>query len=132
MRHQLGVGYNIPSKLQFAVNFGLSFLSDKLRGRARQVSDLASCPEVDRSILPQELGGTGSMTMAEMIALWKEEMNRPEVLKVIAQNDEMQANTNLFTKREIEGEFKTKGPAVEFLTWAMDSVPGSFRKMEVD
>lgn len=129
MRHSLGVGYNIPSALQFAVNFALGFLSEKLRSRARQVSDLSNCPEIDRGILPKEVGGTGSLGIEDMLQLWRAEMARPDVLKLVAQTDEMSANLNLFSKREIEGDFNTRNSRPFFDT---ENIPGSFRKIEVD
>lgn len=134
MRHQLGVGYNIPSTIKMAVDFALSFLSDKLRSRSRQVTDLSSCPEIDRTILPLELGG-GPLRIDEMIKLWKVEMSRqPEILRLVAQNDEMAVNLQLFTKREVEGEFRGNRQNVidQHQSWGMESVQGSFRKMEVD
>lgn len=76
MRHCLGVGYNIPSGFKIALDVALSFLSEKLRSRIRQVTDLSStCPELPADILPKELGGTAPESIPEMIKLWKEEIN---------------------------------------------------------
>lgn len=132
MRHSLGVGYNIPSSMKFGVDFALSFLSTKLRSRVRQITDLASCPEIERPDLPKELGGS-SMTIPEMIAQWKEELQKEDVRKLVQLNDEMRANTNLFSKREMSGEFSAKDDQQALIDqWGMESVKGSFRKMEVD
>lgn len=130
MRHALGVGYNVPGSMKLAVDFALSFLSSKLRSRVRQITDLASCPEIDQNDLPRECGG-GQTTIAEMIKLWKVEISASDEVRKL--NDNMHANLALFSKREMAGEFNAKGDQ-PFLNdkWGLDSVPGSFRKMEVD
>lgn len=130
MRHALGIGYNIPSGLKMAVDFALSFLSEKLRNRARIINDLGKCPEIDKSILPKEFGG-GPETIADMIGRWKKEMDNPSRLKLIEQNDQLRANLLAFSQREMDGEFRKK-KFITDPTCEMDAIPGSFRKMQVD
>lgn len=131
MRHTLGLALNVPSALRMAVDLALSVLSEKLRSRARFLNDLTNCPEIEKSNLPIELGGD-TMTTDQMIEAWKEELKCEKVQKLLEQNNEMRAERQLFTKREIEGEFGGQDSKPIIDQWGLSSVQGSFRKLEVD
>lgn len=134
MRHTLGIAYNISSALRMPVDLALGLLSEKLRSRVRHVSDLESCPEIEKSSLPIEMGGD-RFTTEQMIGMWKQEMSQSEhIRKLVEQNNEMHVNMQLFTKREMEGEFNASDnkPFVDLWGGMHTSVAGSFRKLEVD
>lgn len=130
----MGIAYNIPSALKMPVDLALGLLSEKLRSRVRHVSDLQSCPEIEKSSLPIEMGGD-RLTTEQMIGMWKQEMSQSEkARKLVEQNNEMQVNVQLFTKRETEGEFNASDNKPFVDQWGMhtSNMAGSFRKLEVD
>lgn len=64
LRHKEIYGINVHPTVKFALDFGMALISDKIRKRVK----LYSAPddvEIDKSLLPQEYGGT--MPMKEMI-----------------------------------------------------------------
>lgn len=129
MRHALGIGCNVAATMKIAVDFLLNLLSEKLRSRVKLVNDFKNCPEIDVRTLPREMGG--SRPMAEMIEAWTKEMNCAATKAMYEQNDEMAVNLSLFTKQEMEGNLSADSrTTTDDCGW--NSIPGSFRKLEVD
>lgn len=128
MRHKLGVGYNVAPGLKIAIDFGLSLLSEKMKNRVKFVTNLENCTDIEKSILPKELGG--EMPMKEMIDLWKKEIEANQ--NFINLNDEMRVNLNLFTPKEREGYVNARNCGDVPEDWSFSSIQGSFRKLEVD
>lgn len=68
MRHKEVHGINVHSSMKFALDFGMSLISEKIKKRVRLYSNLEEALEsgnLETDILPKEYGGI--MPMAEMI-----------------------------------------------------------------
>lgn len=68
MRHKEVHGINVQPSMKFALDFGMSLISDKIKKRVRLYSNLDEALKsghLERNILPKEYGGT--MPMTEMI-----------------------------------------------------------------
>lgn len=68
MRHKRVHGINVHPSMKFALDFGMSLISDKIKKRVTLYSNLEeflTSSEVETNILPKEYGG--EMPMAEMI-----------------------------------------------------------------
>ncbi|XP_055626042.1 retinaldehyde-binding protein 1-like isoform X2 [Toxorhynchites rutilus septentrionalis] len=132
MRHREMHGCNINPALKLAVDWGLSLISDKLKKRVRLYTDIKDI-EMDKSLLPKEYGGV--MPMAEMIKLWKKEVeaHRPVLLK----DDEMSVHMHMYPEAARDGSVSSlkqnfnvcSGFTGKNSTYGL---AGSFRKLEVD
>lgn len=132
MRHSEMHGCNINPALKIAVDWGLSLLSEKLRNRVRLYTDIKDI-EMDKTLLPKEYGGV--MPMAEMIKLWKKEVeaHRPVLLK----DDEMSVHLHMYSEAARDGSvsaLKQNLNACSAFTEKNSTygLAGSFRKLEVD
>lgn len=67
MRHKEVHGINSHPSLKFALDFGLSLISDKIRNRIKIYTSLEDAinNKLDVSMMPKEYGGT--IPMKEMI-----------------------------------------------------------------
>lgn len=68
MRHKEVHGINVHPSMKFALDFGMSLISDKIKKRVTLYSNLEeviASGNLEVNILPKEYGGT--MPMAEMI-----------------------------------------------------------------
>ncbi|VVC43913.1 Hypothetical protein CINCED_3A024136 [Cinara cedri] len=122
MRHKEIYGINVPSSLKFALDFGLSLISEKIRSRVKIFSSIEeSHTYVDKSLLPKEYGG--EMEMSTMIDLWKQEMleKREQILK----NEKMSVRDDMFSESAKQGR-------VSALTNSHQHMVGSFRQLTVD
>ena len=70
MRHKEVHAINVHPSLKFALDFGLSLVSEKIRNRVKIYTsfDDAVNNKMDTTLLPKEYGG--SMPMKEMIGGW--------------------------------------------------------------
>lgn len=132
MRHKAILGINVSPTLKFAVDFALSIVTEKMRGRIKFFTAVDKVDELDASLLPKEYGGT--IPMAEMIELWKAELKegRPTILK----NDEMAVRLEMYSEKEREGAVSALKQQFGCGTTDADctiyGIQGSFRKLEVD
>ncbi|XP_049814727.1 alpha-tocopherol transfer protein-like isoform X2 [Schistocerca nitens] len=130
MRHKEVHGFNIHPSLKYALDFGFSLITEKIKKRIK----LYTCVEdtldfIDRKLLPKEYGGV--MPMADMITLWKEELRQSR--DILLANDEMKIREEMYSAAAKEG-------AVSALKKGMYcgrendmfGITGSFRKLEVD
>lgn len=68
MRHKEVHGINVHSSMKFALDFGMSLISDKIKQRVNLYSNLEEAlvsGNLEKDILPKEYGGL--MPMVEMI-----------------------------------------------------------------
>lgn len=65
MRHKSIIGFKMHASIKFAADFALGLVTEKLRSRIKIFTTLDSVDCIDRTVLPQEYGG--SMPMAKMI-----------------------------------------------------------------
>lgn len=68
MRHKEVHGINTHASMKFALDFGMSLISDKIKSRVRLYTNLDEALEngyLERDILPKEYGGI--MPMKDMI-----------------------------------------------------------------
>lgn len=70
MRHKEVHGINAHPSLKFALDFGMSLISEKIRSRVKLYTSLDDAIEkkMDTSMLPKEYGGT--IPMKDMIGLY--------------------------------------------------------------
>ncbi|XP_055683182.1 clavesin-1-like [Lutzomyia longipalpis] len=133
MRHKRLVAFNINSSLKFAVDFGISLVSEKFRKRVVLCTNLERAYRyIDKDLLPAEYGGI--MPMAEMIKLFKKELEAKQ--PVILHNDGMQLRLDMYPPEALEGSLGAINRACGIQTDSMGStfhgLQGSFRKLEVD
>lgn len=68
MRHKEVHGINTHPSMKFALDFGMSLISDKIKSRIKLYTNLDEALEsgyLERDVLPKEYGGV--MPMEEMI-----------------------------------------------------------------
>ncbi|XP_027839521.1 alpha-tocopherol transfer protein-like isoform X2 [Aphis gossypii] len=123
MRHKEIYGVNVPLSLKFALDFGMTLISEKIRSRVKIFSSIEeSHTYVDKSLLPKEYGG--EMEMSTMIGLWKQELleKREQILK----NEKMSVREDMFSEGARQGR-------VSALTnHSHHHMVGSFRQLTVD
>ncbi|GLV32188.1 Cellular retinaldehyde binding protein [Carabus blaptoides fortunei] len=120
MRHKQIYGLNVPSGLKYAYDFACNRISPKIAGRIKLCSNYEEVAKhVDRRVLPKEYGG--DMPMKEMIELWKQELavNRDRLLSYDTMN--LLSDKGIIRRRDKAEDLTGSG-----------SLPGSFRKLELD
>ncbi|KAK6642095.1 hypothetical protein RUM44_013818 [Polyplax serrata] len=130
MRHKEAHGFNIPSSLKFAVDFGFSLISEKYKSRIKIHSSLEELHKhVDPSLLPKEYGGT--LTMEEMITYTKQVLE--EHRDIILAHDRMKVRMEFYTERAKEGAVSALKTGICKMDTLMETgLCGNFRKLEVD
>lgn len=135
MRHKEVHVINAHPSMKFALDFGMSLISDKIKKRVHFYTSIGECHKeelIEKDILPKEYGGT--IPMSEMITLWKEEMANAH--PTLMSHDKMAVNEEMYSAQAREG-------AVSALrsnrincgsedSDAMYGITGNFRKLEVD
>lgn len=119
MRHKEIHCVNVPPAVKYVLDFAKTRVSKKINDRFSvhvTVEDLLK--KVDKECLPKELGGT--MPMVDMIELWKQELASKRDLILSLDDMEMLSDRGIITSR-------TNGFHSE-----INSIAGSFRKLEVD
>lgn len=132
MRHREMHGCNINPALKIAVDWGLSLLSEKLRNRVRLYTDIKDI-EMEKDLLPLEYGGV--MPMAEMIKLWKKEVE--DYRSTLLKDDEMAVHLHMYSEAARDGSvsaLKQNLNGCSAFTGNNNTygVAGSFRKLQVD
>ncbi|XP_063244998.1 alpha-tocopherol transfer protein-like isoform X2 [Bacillus rossius redtenbacheri] len=129
MRHKEGHVINVPPPLKFAVDFGFTLVSEKIKKRIKIYTCLEDALEfLDRSVMPLEYGGT--MPMAEMIGLWKEEVAAHQ--STVLANDAQRVREELYSDQARQGAVSALKQPLDLLPAAHRCMVGSFRKLEVD
>ncbi|XP_051161892.1 clavesin-2-like [Leptopilina boulardi] len=136
MRHKEVHAINAHPSLKFALDFGMSLISEKIKSRVKIYTSLedAKNNKMDTSMLPKEYGGT--MPMKEMIDLWRKELLaiRPMLLN----NDKMRVRMELYSEKAREGAVSALKQGMNCFSASSNGDPtihgisGSFRKLEVD
>ncbi|XP_043286662.1 alpha-tocopherol transfer protein-like [Venturia canescens] len=135
MRHKEVHAINAHPSLKFALDFGMSLISEKIKKRIKIYTSLEDALKnnMDPSMLPKEYGGT--MPMKEMIDLWRQELLeiRPKLLS----HDKMRVSLELYSEKAREGAVSALKQGFGCSNvGASDSnihgITGSFRKLEVD
>lgn len=135
MRHKEVHAINTHPSLKFALDFGMSLISEKIKKRVKIYTSLEEAinHKMDTSLLPKEYGGT--MPMKEMIELWKKELL--DMTPTLLSHDKMRVNLELYSEKAREGAVSALkqgfgcsdiGPNDS----TMYGITGSFRKLEVD
>ncbi|GFG36251.1 hypothetical protein Cfor_01382 [Coptotermes formosanus] len=130
MRHKEGHGINAHPSLKFAIDFGFSLIPEKYKKRIKVHTCIEDALKyLDPKIMPKEYGGV--MPMAEMIALWKQELQAAR--GILLSHDQMEVRLDMYSAKAREGAVSAlkegftckKGNDIMGVT-------GSFRKLEVD
>lgn len=132
MRHQEMHGCNINPALKIAVEWGMTLISEKLRNRIRLYTDIKDI-EMDKSLLPKEYGGI--MPMAEMIKLWKAEVEAHRA--TLLNDDKMAVHLHMYPEAAREGSVSSLKQNLNGCSGFKENnstygLAGSFRKLEVD
>lgn len=115
---------NVPATLKWVLDFAKSRVSSKMKERFQVYTDVNHLhKKVDPMCLPKELGGT--MPMAEMIELWKRELAAKRDL--LLAHDRMKLLSDRGIIRSDRNNNNNNNGML-----AMESIEGSFRKLEVD
>ncbi|XP_023027386.1 alpha-tocopherol transfer protein-like [Leptinotarsa decemlineata] len=134
MRHKEVHGINVHPSMKFALDFGMSLISDKIKSRVRLYSNLEeflNSGNIEKDILPKEYGG--NMPMSEMIELWKKELVNAH--PTLMSHDKMAVNEELFSAKAKEGAVSAlKRNAVSCGSEgdSLCGISGNFRRLEVD
>lgn len=121
MRHKEIHMVNVPTPVKYVLDFAKTRVSKKINDRFNvhvTIDDMLK--KVDKNCLPLELGGT--MPMAEMIELWKVELNAKRDLLLRLDDMEMLSDRGIITNRDKNNNHQSE----------INSIAGSFRKLEVD
>ncbi|CAG9782362.1 unnamed protein product [Diatraea saccharalis] len=133
LRHKEIYGINVHPTVKFALDFGMSLISDKIRKRVRLYSSPDDV-EIDKKLLPQEYGG--EMPMKEMIELWKVELASKRDILLL--NDKMAVRLEMYSEAAREGAVSALRAGANTCAGAdavgdaMRGLTGNFRKLEVD
>ncbi|KAL3275903.1 hypothetical protein HHI36_020638 [Cryptolaemus montrouzieri] len=134
MRHKEVHCINAHPSMKFAIDFGMTLISEKIKKRIKLYTTLDHYLEtssLDRDVLPLEYGGT--IPMSEMIELWKEELKRSH--PILMSHDLMEVDEDLFSQRAKEGAvsaLKKGGISCGAERDSLCGITGNFRKLEVD
>ncbi|XP_071649662.1 alpha-tocopherol transfer protein-like [Temnothorax longispinosus] len=135
MRHKEVHGINAHPSLKFALDFGMSLISEKIRNRVKLYTSLEDAinSKLDVSMLPKEYGGT--IPMKEMIDLWRDELIK--LKPTLVNNDKMNVYLELYSEKAREGAVSALKQgfgcsSVGSNDTTMCGISGSFRKLEVD
>lgn len=132
MRHKIISGINVIPSLKFAIDFGLSLVSEKMRKRIHLLTSFDDITFVDKNLLPKEYGGI--MPMADMIELWKLELEANR--QILLDNDKISVNLSMYSVGAQEGSVVALRNPINSCDFAKDQnvygLQGSFRKLEVD
>lgn len=125
MRHKEVHLVHVPSAVKYVIEAGKSMISKKMKERLQvhvTIPDL--CKKVDPACLPKELGG--NIPMVEMIDWWKQELaaKRNTLLSL--------DNMNILSDRSIISRNGTDRNNNNGAALGMETITGSFRKLEVD
>ncbi|KAG7211217.1 hypothetical protein KM043_010533 [Ampulex compressa] len=135
MRHKEVHAINAHPSLKFALDFGMSLISEKIKSRIKIYTSLEDAinRKMDVGLLPKEYGGT--MPMKEMIALWRRELL--EIKPTLLSHDKMKVCLELYSEKAREGAVSALKQGFGCSTLGsgestMYGISGSFRKLEVD
>ncbi|KAL0118396.1 hypothetical protein PUN28_009212 [Cardiocondyla obscurior] len=135
MRHKEVYGINAHPSVKFALDFGMSLISEKIRSRVKLYTSLEDAinHKMDVSMLPKEYGGT--IPMKEMIDLWRKELLKAK--PVLLTHDKMSVHLELYSDKAREGAVSALKQgfgcsSVGSNDTTMCGISGSFRKLEVD
>ncbi|CAB3388859.1 Hypothetical predicted protein [Cloeon dipterum] len=130
MRHKLIIGFNVNPAVKFAVDWGMSLVSPKMRDRVKLFTNVEDAYSlVDRTLLPTEYGG--EIPQAEMIRLWKTELK--ERREKLLANDLMKVDLQMFSEKARQGAVSAiASQETSCSNAAVFGINGSFRKLEVD
>ncbi|GAB0101010.1 cellular retinaldehyde binding protein [Sergentomyia squamirostris] len=124
MRHKEIHIVNVHSTVKYVVDFAKSLVSKKINDRLSfhvNVENLVK--KVDKECLPLEMGGT--MPMAEMIELWKGELAAKRDMLLSLDDMVLLSDRGIIRSRDNNNNNNNSSTQ-------MDSIAGSFRKLEVD
>ncbi|KYN34130.1 Alpha-tocopherol transfer protein-like protein [Trachymyrmex septentrionalis] len=135
MRHKEVYGINSHPSVKFALDFGMSLISEKIRNRVKIYTSLEDAinHKLDVTMLPKEYGGT--IPMKEMIDLWRKELLA--IKPTLQNNDKMSVCLELYSEKAREGAVSALKQgfgcsSVGSNDTTMCGISGSFRKLEVD
>uniref|UniRef100_A0A8D8YZN3 Alpha-tocopherol transfer protein-like n=1 Tax=Cacopsylla melanoneura TaxID=428564 RepID=A0A8D8YZN3_9HEMI len=128
MRHKEVHIINCHASVKYALEFGFSLVSEKIRNRIKLYSSIDEAHKhIDKSILPKEYGG--EMPMAEMISLWKKELESN--VHILRKNDDcLRVRAELYSENARQGAVRALKANCGRLD--QDIMAGSFRKLTVD
>lgn len=119
MRHKAIHCVNVPQAVKWVLDYAKSRVSNKIKERFQIHTTVAELHKrIDPSCLPLEMGGT--MPMSEMIESWKRELATKRDLLVALDNMQLLNDRGIINKND-----KNNNTGI-------DSIAGSFRKLEVD
>ncbi|XP_058805531.1 alpha-tocopherol transfer protein-like [Phymastichus coffea] len=135
MRHKEVHAINAHPSLKFALDFGMSLISEKIRSRVKIYTSLedAKSNKMDASMLPKEYGG--SVPMKHMIDAWRKELL--ELRPTLLINDKMRVRPEMYSDKAREGAVSALKAGFSCMNATsgestMHGICGSFRKLEVD
>lgn len=126
IRHKAVHCVNVPSAVKFVLDYAKSKISSKMRDRFLTHTSFKDLHRhVDAACLPKELGG--NIPLAEMNEMWMREMASKRDVLLALDKMKLVSDKNILTsKRDKNNNNKSA------LQQHVDSVAGSFRKLEVD
>ncbi|XP_012279299.1 alpha-tocopherol transfer protein-like isoform X3 [Orussus abietinus] len=134
MRHKEVHAINAHPSLKFALDFGMSLISEKIRNRVKVYTSLedAISNKLDVSVLPKEYGGT--IPMKEMIVSWRQELM--DLRPVLLSHDKMKVRLEFYSDKAKEGAVSALkqgfGCSSVGSSDSAHGITGSFRKLEID
>lgn len=129
-RHKAVHLINVPHTVKFVLDFAKSKVSPKMKERFQAHTNINELhKKVDKSCLPVELGG--NIPMSEMIEYWTSEMEAKR--DVLVALDRMTIhNDNGIARRNDKNNNGSSKNHMGSTHANLESISGSFRKLEVD
>lgn len=123
-RHKAIHCVHIPQMVKVIIDFAVSRVSTKMKKRFMTHTNNASLQKhIDPACLPAEMGGT--IPLAEMVELWKRELAAKRDTVIGLDKMKILDDRDIITKH-------SKRHSNNQMKIQMDSIAGSFRKLEVD
>lgn len=128
-RHKAVHCVNVPHAVKFVLDFAKSKVSAKMKERFQvhcNVNELHK--KVDKNCLPVELGGT--IPMSEMLSYWMSEMEAKRETLIALDNMKILSDRGIIRRHDKNNNNKNVNYTA--MQASLDSISGSFRKLEVD
>lgn len=126
-RHKAIHCTNVPATVKFVLDFAKSKISPKMKDRfMTHATQKDLHKHLDPACLPKELGGT--IPLAEMNEMWLRELAAKRDTLIALDKMKILSDKNIITSKRDKNNNNNKSA----LQQHVDSVAGSFRKLEVD
>lgn len=129
-RHKAIHCVNVPPTVKFVLDFAKTRVSAKMKDRFQMHCNNTDLhKKVDKACLPQELGGI--IPMSEMIEHWRTEMDAKRETLIALDKMILHSDRGIITRKHDKNN-NNNNSSINSMQTNIESISGSFRKLEVD